>query len=65
MTAEVGDAVRDRYGLRILTSIPRHVALAATPRYAKSVLEYASKTAAADAFRSLAKEVTLSHVVAS
>jgi chromosome partitioning protein len=62
MTAEVADAVRDRHGLRILTSIPRHVALAATPRYAKSVLEYASKTAAADAFRSLAKEVTLSHV---
>lgn len=62
MTVEVADAVRDRYGLRILTSIPRHVALAATPRYAKSVLEYAAKTAAADAFRALAKEVTRVHV---
>ncbi len=62
MTAEVADAVHDRYGLRILTSIPRHVALAATPRYAKSVFEYAAKTAAADAFRALAKEVTPVHV---
>jgi nitrogenase subunit NifH len=61
MTAEVADAIRDRYGLRILTSIPRHVTLAATPRYAKSVLEYAPKTAAADAFRALAKEVTPIH----
>jgi len=65
MTAEVVDAVRDRYGLRILTAIPRHVALAATPRYAKSVLDYAGKTGAADAFRALAKEVGLNHVVAS
>jgi len=62
MTAEAAEAVRDRYGLRILTSIPRHVALAATPRYAKSVLEYAAKTAAAEAFRALAKEVTPTHV---
>jgi chromosome partitioning protein len=62
MTAEVTDAVRDRYGLRILTAIPRHVALAATPRYAKSVLEYAAKTGAADAFRALAKEISLNHV---
>jgi chromosome partitioning protein len=62
MTAEVTAAVRDRHGLRILTSIPRHVALAATPRYAKSVLEYAAKTAAADAFRSLAKEITPNYV---
>lgn len=62
MTAEVTDAVHDRYGLRILTAIPRHVALAATPRYAKSVLEYAAKTAAAEAFRTLAKEVTPAHV---
>ena len=61
MTAEVADAIRDRHGLRILTSIPRHVTLAATPRYAKSVLEYAPKTAAADAFRALAKEVTPIH----
>jgi len=62
MTAEVTDAVHDRHRLRILTSIPRHVALAAMPRYAKSVLEYGAKTAAAEAFRSLAKEVALSHV---
>ena len=62
MTAEVVEAVRDGYGLRILTAIPRHVALAATPRYAKSVLEYAAKTGAAEAFRSLAKEIMLSHV---
>jgi chromosome partitioning protein len=65
MTAEVVAAVRDRHGLRILTAIPRHVALAATPRYAKSVLEYATKTGAADAFRALAQEVCLNHVVAS
>ena len=62
MTAEVAAAVHERHGLRILTSIPRHVALAATPRYAKSVLEYAGKTAAADAFRSLAKEIMPSYV---
>ncbi len=62
MTTEVVDAVRERYGLRILTAVPRHVALAATPRYAKSVLDYAAKTGAADAFRSLAKEISLNHV---
>ncbi len=64
MTTEVTDAIRDRYGLRVLTAIPRHVALAATPRYAKSVLEYAGKSAAADAFRALALEVTEAYVPA-
>lgn len=64
MTAEVTDAVRDRYGLRILSAIPRHVALAATPRYARSVLEYARKTAAADAFRHLAQEIVHNYATA-
>jgi chromosome partitioning protein len=58
MSAEVIDAVRDRYGLNILTPVPRHVALASVPRYGKSVLEFGPKTAAAAAFISLAQEIT-------
>ena len=64
MTTEVADAIRNRYGLRILTSIPRHLSIASTPRYAKPVLEYAAKSSAAEAFRALAKEVMKSHVPA-
>jgi chromosome partitioning protein len=63
MTNEVADAIRDRHGLRILTSIPRHISIASTPRYAKPVLEYAAKSSAAEAFRALAQEVLQAHVV--
>jgi chromosome partitioning protein len=61
MTAEVSEIIQKRHGLRILTSIPRHVSIAATPRYSKPVLEYATKTTAADAFRNLAQEVLQLH----
>jgi chromosome partitioning protein len=64
MTTEVADAIRNRYGLRILTSIPRHLSIASTPRYAKPVLEYAAKSSAAEAFRALAKEIMQTHVPA-
>jgi chromosome partitioning protein len=64
MTAEVADVIRNQHGLRVLTSIPRHISIASTPRYARPVLEYAAKSAAAEAFRSLAKEVLHSVVAA-
>jgi chromosome partitioning protein len=57
LSQQVVDDVRKHFGERVYqTVIPRSVRLSEAPSFGKSILEYASRGAAAEAYRALARE---------
>src|SRR6266536_655710 len=62
LSAQVVAEVREHFGERVYeTVIPRSVRLSEAPSFGKSILEYASSGAAADAYRALAREFIRRH----
>lgn len=62
LSQQVVDDVRKHFGERVYqTVIPRSVRLSEAPSFGKSVLEYASSGAAAQAYRALAREFIERH----
>jgi chromosome partitioning protein len=57
LSQQVVDDVRKHFGERVYqTVIPRSVRLSEAPSFGKSILEYASRGIAAEAYRALARE---------
>jgi chromosome partitioning protein len=66
LSGQVVTEVRQHFGERVYqTVIPRSVRLSEAPSFGKSILEYASSGAAAQAYRALAKEFLKRHSVPS
>jgi chromosome partitioning protein len=66
LSGQVVAEVRQHFGERVYqTVIPRSVRLSEAPSFGKSILEYASSGAAAQAYRALAKEFLKRHSVPS
>src|SRR5256884_1488725 len=62
LSAQVVADVREHFGERVYeTVIPRTVRLSEAPSFGKSILEYASTGAAAQAYRALAREFIQRH----
>ena len=62
LSQQVVDDVRKHFGERVYqTVIPRSVRLSEAPSFGKSILEYASRGAAAEAYRALAREFIQRH----
>src|SRR3954453_9875952 len=63
LSQQVVDDVRKHFGERVYkTVIPRSVRLSEAPSFGKSILEYASRGIAAQAYRGLAREFMKRHV---
>jgi chromosome partitioning protein len=64
LSQQVVDDVRKHFGERVYqTVIPRSVRLSEAPSFGKSILEYASSGAAAQAYRALAREFIERHTL--
>jgi chromosome partitioning protein len=62
LSQQVVDDVRKHFGERVYqTVIPRSVRLSEAPSFGKSILEYASRGTAAEAYRALAREFIQRH----
>jgi chromosome partitioning protein len=62
LSQQVVDDVRKHFGERVYqTVIPRSVRLSEAPSFGKSILEYASRGAAAEAYRALSREFIQRH----